>query len=230
MNLYIHHLISEGIKYLYYWLHKDELNDGNHNKDIQNLFKELVKIAEETFLNSTPQNYHLQYNFDDLEIFKDLYNINVEFENIKESDTNNCNSNMCKCAKKCEQLYNRIKNTCETKYDFGLYSALEKIRKKLIDENSIKDCNINLPDILPLSPIQTLLVSTSIPIVMILLIFCSVIFIYKFTPYRSHIQRVVKRIKHIFKYTDKQRNKMQPSETYGNISWNRRYNVLYKSA
>ncbi|GAW84392.1 variable surface protein [Plasmodium gonderi] len=207
------------------------LIDGKHHLFIKEFYMKLIELAfESTYFDTYFYNIKEHNISDEFDIVKDLYDINIEIDNIKKSDSTKCNNNICMCAKNCEQIYSQLKYECEKKYDSGLHTTLENIRNKLIQVNSIKDCTINLPDILPFIQRRTLLVSTSISIFTILLILCAVFFINKFTPYRSHLQVSVKRIIHVFKNTNEVWDIMQSFEAYYNNSGDRRYNVLYNFA
>ncbi|GAW84190.1 variable surface protein [Plasmodium gonderi] len=131
-------LYNAAIKYLYCWIHKNKAEDIRKIKDS---YEEVFKIAC-TRNRIFPFDVFKENNdILNLEILKDLYDMSIEFSNMENHDSCNCDGDKYHCAKKSNDIYNRLRN-----------------------------CDIRLPNILSYAHIKILVVSTSIPIVIILLI------------------------------------------------------------
>ncbi|GAW84228.1 variable surface protein [Plasmodium gonderi] len=222
-------LKNVAVQYLYYWINQKKQTNGEHNTRINEFYEELISKAKENIFNSPPLSNYLEYNMVDLEIINDLYIIKTLIDNII-SDSTNYNSNKEESAKECEERYKRLHNICTNKYKLDLCDELKNIRKELHDHNIINKYHISIPDMLSYFERQNIVVTILIPIIITLLASFVLFYIHKFTPYGSNIQYSVKRVKNIFKNTDKELDTKYSYDKYDNNSWNKGYNVLYNSA
>ncbi|GAW84248.1 variable surface protein [Plasmodium gonderi] len=219
-----------GCTYIYYWLYNERINNG-YKYDCQILYDDLLKVYKDN-VNEDPicYSYNAKISQDELEKFKDIYDMNKILNNLINENGKCSNINKCNCAKEGFDIYMRHKYTCESNINPDFCNALKNIRDRYNEQMKIEKCNEAQNEFLPIFETNNRTFSPSIPIFIILAMSIFLFNVYKFTPCESFIRRAIKRKRDIYNNSDEEHNLMQNYEMCNSVPRNKRYNVLYNSS
>ncbi|GAW84073.1 variable surface protein [Plasmodium gonderi] len=258
--LYIHddfikHRYKEGLKYLYFWLCKERLNDVKDSETIKKLYNELLNVYNNSeFGRMKHPSLVDNINGDEWKKITDICNLNIYLNDVKESISQSPMEEIkCNCANECAQIYMGYEELCKSDSKSYFCKTLENIRNVYNNFPQLnKHCTkiifnqlpsfINQHQIIPKSMNQqnkipsfrtnksgTIIILT----LLILLIPIFLFVVYKvncyFTPYDSFLRRVIIGIKNMCHTVDKGWNMFEPNDMSTNISRNSIYNILHDS-
>ncbi|GAW84145.1 variable surface protein [Plasmodium gonderi] len=213
--------------YLYYWLYENYYKNEGDFENVKKRYEVYLK-AYANYQHSICDYY--KNNFTDviLKKLKDIYDMNTELGNIKNSK-GPCSSSKCKCAKKFYEIYNKYVNDCKSNNDRVFCKALKKYigeyNKQMANGNS---CN-GIPEFLPLFQTYNIKVYIIIPIVAALMITLFIFIMYKFTILGSCLQNRIIIKRNLRNNLYNECNILQESQMSCSNLRNRIYYILYSS-
>ncbi|GAW84063.1 variable surface protein [Plasmodium gonderi] len=235
-NLYEAHCV-----YLYYFLYYSYKEKGKNGTEIKNPFNELIRVNNEHQDAQCTNFRGITISDDEILKLKDIHDMYTELNKIN-NITDECN-NICHCAKKCAQTYEKYVETCN--YNNIPYFCTELLNiKKQYDAKMInKVCEPGIPRTLRSFKSYNIITLILIPICITLAISSFLFFLYKvnnyvtyvslysnsFTPYGSSFRCSAINKRKQYNNIDKEINIQELSENSLCSFRKNGYHILYKS-
>ncbi|SBT55883.1 PIR Superfamily Protein [Plasmodium ovale wallikeri] len=210
----------EGCIYLSYRLYKDLISVGNHDYTTSK-FHSKINVYDDTY--DECDGLIEDINQDVFQKYENLISLYVQLGKIlipsKGPD--------CVVAKNCADSYNNYVKECYKNTDDAFCNELENVRTKYYETMITVTCP-GVPKTLPSTKPHNIAAIIITPLVILLIITFIIFILYKFTPYASWIDFLIRRKKRMWNNLDNETYELShSSDSPKRNSGNENYHIAY---